>query len=76
MEPMDEHTPEPSQTIRLDNFLKLTGVVGTGGQAKLLIQSGEVTVNGEPETRRSKKLVIGDVVEVLGEVFAVEQDGE
>ena len=64
------------ESIRLDNFLKLTGIVGTGGQAKLLIQAGEVLLNGEIETRRRKKLLIGDVVEVMGEVFQVEQDVE
>jgi ribosome-associated protein YbcJ (S4-like RNA binding protein) len=43
--------------------LELSGITDTGGQAKLLIQSGEVKVNGEPETRRRRKLVVGDVVE-------------
>ena len=42
-------------------------VAGTGGEAKVLIQTGEVTVNGEVETRRGRKLQEGDVVEVLGE---------
>jgi ribosome-associated protein len=53
---------EPS-TIRLDQFLKLSGVVSTGGQAKLLIQDGVVTVNGQIETRRRRQLKQGDVVE-------------
>lgn len=65
---------EEGESIRLDNFIKLTGVVGTGGQAKQLIQNGEVTVNGEVEIRRRKRLTIGDEIEVLGEVFRVEQD--
>lgn len=66
-------SPETPQTptIRLDDFLKYCGVVGTGGQAKVLIQAGEVRVNGEVETRRRKQLVIGDVVELLGETFEV-----
>ncbi|MCA9207429.1 MAG: RNA-binding S4 domain-containing protein, partial [Planctomycetales bacterium] len=42
------------ETIRLDQFIKLSGVVGTGGQAKVLIQAGYVKVNGEVETRRSR----------------------
>ncbi len=50
--------------IRLDQFLKFQGVVETGGQAKLLIQSGEVRVNGQIETRRRRKLHLGDVVEI------------
>ncbi|QDV69590.1 ribosome-associated protein [Rosistilla carotiformis] len=70
----NEPSTDEEDSIRLDNFIKLTGVVGTGGQAKMLIQNGEVTVNGEVETRRRKKLTIGDEIEVLGEVFRVEQD--
>lgn len=65
-------TPSPP-TIRLDDFLKYCGVVGTGGQAKVLIQAGEVLVNGAVETRRRKQLVVGDVVELLGETFEVAQ---
>ncbi len=48
--------------IRLDQFLKLSGLVGTGGEAKALIQDGAVTVNGEVETRRGRKLQVGDEV--------------
>ena len=59
-------------TIRLDQFIKLCGLVGTGGQAKLIIQAGEVLVNGEIETRRRRQLRVGDVVEWAGEVFEVE----
>ena len=43
-------------------FLKLAGVAGTGGHAKIIIQSGEVSVNGEVETRRGRTLQVGDVV--------------
>lgn len=50
--------------IRLDQFLKMADVVQSGGEAKLLIQGGEVMVNGETETRRKKKLYPGDVVTV------------
>ena len=64
-------TPEPGPLeIRLDQFLQLCGVP-TGGQAKILIQGGEVTVNGEVETRRRKKLHVGDVVGLDGEEFDV-----
>lgn len=52
--------------IRLDSFLKWVGAVGTGGQAKVVITSGQVRVNGVPETRRSRKLVPGDEVVVWG----------
>jgi ribosome-associated protein len=57
--------PAPERAaLRLDQFLKLHGITDTGGRAKLLIQSGQVKVNGEPETRRRRKLSGGDVVEV------------
>lgn len=61
-------------TIKLDQFLKLTGAARTGGQAKLLIQGGLVQVNGELETRRGRKLVGGDRVMVDGEEFVVVVD--
>jgi len=49
--------------IRLDQFLKAHAVVGTGGQAKLLIQDGQILVNDEIETRRRRQLHHGDVVQ-------------
>ena len=52
--------------IKLDAMLKFAGLVETGGEAKLLIQDGEVLVNGEVCTMRGKKLRPGDVVEALG----------
>lgn len=58
--------------IRLDDFLKYVGFVGTGGEAKVRIQSGEAKVNGEVETRRRKQLSLGDVVEFDGETITVE----
>lgn len=64
-------TVEQQQSIRLDHFLKLAGAAATGGQAKLLIQAGEVTVNGAVESQRRRKLFPGDVVEVAGERFEV-----
>jgi len=59
-------------TIPLDKLLKLVGAVGTGGEAKVLIQSGSVEVNGEVESRRGRKLKAGDVVELDGDSFTVE----
>jgi ribosome-associated protein len=66
----DPSQPEP---LRLDHFLKLVGVVGSGGQAKQLIQNGEVQLNGEVETRRRKKLTPGDKVTVAGQTFTVDE---
>lgn len=61
-----------SETIRLDQFLKLAGAVETGGQAKQVIQAGEVLVNGAVETRRRRQLRDGDKVEFAGEEYIVE----
>ncbi|WP_433383350.1 RNA-binding S4 domain-containing protein [Actinoplanes sp. CA-142083] len=52
--------------IRLGQFLKLADLIETGGEGKVLIASGDVTVNGEIDTRRGRQLHRGDVVEVLG----------
>ncbi len=66
-------TDEPSaQPIRLDQFLKLSFITESGGQAKLLIQSGEISVNGEVETRRRRKLALGDVIQFEGRRFLVD----
>ena len=48
--------------IRLDAFLKFAGLLETGGQAKTVVQGGEVQVNGETCTQRGRKLIPGDVV--------------
>lgn len=61
-------------TIQLDQFLKFIGVAPTGGQAKMLIQSGTVLVNEAVETRRGKKLVEGDRVTVGGQTYTVRLD--
>ena len=66
---------QPSdETIRLDQFLKLCQLVDTGGQAKLLIQGGEILVNGELETRRRRQLIAGDMVQFDGEHYEVVVD--
>jgi ribosome-associated protein len=62
---------QPSSGITLGQALKASNLVGSGGEAKVLIQGGEVRVNGEVETRRGRKLRKGDVVEV-GEVERLE----
>jgi ribosome-associated protein len=65
---MDKTEP----TIQLDQFMKLKGLVGTGGQAKIVIQAGDVLVNGVVETRRKKKLKAGDEVTFNGQTLIVE----
>jgi ribosome-associated protein len=52
--------------IRLGQFLKLADAVELGSDVKLLLGADRVTVNGEPETRRGRQLVRGDVVAVDG----------
>ncbi len=58
-------------SIALGQALKAANIVGSGGEAKMLIQTGEVLVNGEVETRRGRKLQRGDVVEVGDELLEV-----
>lgn len=58
-------------TLQLDQFMKLTGLVSTGGQAKLVIQAGEVLLNGVVETRRKKKLKAGDQITFNERTFVV-----
>ena len=57
--------------IKLDSFLKWAGAVSTGAEAKILIQNGEIKVNGETEERRGKKLTKGDIVELSGETYKI-----
>jgi ribosome-associated protein len=54
------------EMIRLGQFLKLADLTETGGEGKVLIASGDVTVNGEVDTRRGRQLHPGDVVSVQG----------
>ena len=56
------HIREGEDFIRLGQALKLAGICGSGVEAKVRILDGEVSVNGEVETRRGKKLVPGDVI--------------
>ena len=60
-----------TEFIRLDALLKLAGAVGTGGQAKLVIQDGQVLVNGETCTMRGKKLRPGDIASFEGVTYEV-----
>ena len=57
--------------MTLGQALKASNLVGSGGEAKVVVQAGEVWVNGEVETRRGRKLEEGDVVEVGDERLEV-----
>lgn len=60
---MEEVTIQ-SDSIQLDQFLKWAGIAQTGGHAKIIIAEGLITINGEEETKRSRKLVPGDEIHV------------
>jgi ribosome-associated protein len=56
-----------NEPVELHKILKFEGMVPSGGVAKLAIESGDVKVNGEVETRKRKKMVSGDIIEFNGE---------
>lgn len=58
--------------ITLSQFLKKTGIAATGGQAKYLVKELDITVNGEKEDRRGRKLYPGDEVIIDGRKYIVE----
>jgi len=60
-----------TEFIKLDQLLKFANLVGTGGEAKMAIQDGLVTVNGEVCTMRGKKIRPGDRVELGGEIALI-----
>ena len=64
-----------TEFIKLESAMKLMNIVPSGGSAKLEIQEGFVTVNGEVCTMRGKKLYPGDRVSYEGEDFLVVNDG-
>ena len=61
-----------TEYIKLQDLLKLSGLAATGGMAKIFIQNGEVSVNGEVCTMRGKKLRCGDYAEYDGVKVVVE----
>ncbi|HEZ7985501.1 MAG TPA: RNA-binding S4 domain-containing protein [Ruminococcus sp.] len=61
-----------TEFIKLDALLKFASLVGSGGEAKMLIQSGEVLVNGEVCTMRGKKIRSGDTVALNGREVTIE----
>ena len=57
--------------IKLGQALKLAGLVENGAEAKEWIQNGDVRVNGEVDTRRGRKCVPGDIIELEGKSFTI-----
>lgn len=64
---MDETIEIHTESIPLSALLKLAGIVGSGGEAKLLIRDAHVRVNGEVETRPGAKIRPGDIVALEGD---------
>jgi ribosome-associated protein len=62
---MEDFKLENQEYIQLNQLLKATGLVGTGGEAMIRIDERNVKVNGVVETQRRKKIRIGDKVEYL-----------
>ena len=60
-----------TEFIKLDQFLKMVNIAGSGGQAKIMIISVDVKVNGAVETQRGKKLRSGDMIEAEGRKFQI-----
>ena len=56
-----------TDTIQLDQFLKLAGAVPSGGMVKELIAAGAILRNGAVETARRRKLLVGDIITIEGE---------
>jgi len=63
---------EDSEYIELIKLLKVTSICGSGGEAKHLVDEGEVRLNGELESRKRAKLRVGDKIEVFNEVIIIE----
>ncbi|HAP03224.1 MAG TPA: RNA-binding protein [Lachnospiraceae bacterium] len=68
---MEVQIRETDDFIKLGQALKKAGLVGSGVEAKEVIQNGEVEVNGEVDTRRGRKLYDGDKVSFNGEELVI-----
>lgn len=60
-----------SEYIELVKLLKLLRIAETGGHAKLIVEDGEVTLNGNHEFRKRAKLRAGDKIEVFGQIITI-----
>ncbi|RDX36624.1 RNA-binding S4 domain-containing protein [Kangiella sp. HD9-110m-PIT-SAG07] len=59
------------EPVELFKILKFEGIVGSGGEAKMVISEGLVKVNGNVETQKRKKVVSGDTIEFMDETYQV-----
>ena len=69
---MDSSISIRDEFIKLGQAMKLAGLVGSGVEAKIPIEEGQVSVNGEKETRRGRKLYKGDSFSYKGNKVTVE----
>lgn len=63
-----------TEWIKLDQLLKFSGAVDTGGHGKELILSGKVMVNGEVCLQRGRKIRPGDLITALGEEYLIQAE--
>lgn len=68
---MEIQIRDGDEFIRLGQALKKAGLAGSGVDAKMMILDGEVTVNGEVEQRRGRKLYQGDVISFDEEIYKI-----
>jgi ribosome-associated protein len=61
-----------SEYIELIKLLKITNISNSGGQAKLMVEDGEVKRNGVVESRKRAKLRVGDKIEIFNETIIIE----
>jgi len=61
-----------SEPVELYKILKFEGMVSSGGEAKSVIAEGRVLVNGQVETRKRKKIVSGDIIEIGKEIICIQ----
>lgn len=64
--------PISSEHITLGQFLKFANVISTGGEAKKFLSENTITINGENDNRRGRKLRKDDVVTILGVNYLIE----
>lgn len=62
------------EPVELYKILKFEGIVGSGGEAKMVITQGMVKVNGAVETQKRKKIVSGDTIEFMDEQYKISLD--
>lgn len=63
-----------TEFIKLQQLLKMAGIIGNGGEAKYFLAENVCYFNGEPEQRRGKKLRDGDIVKVQGKEYLIKND--